>query len=223
MTRAIELDPRLLEPNPWNSNKVPPDNMAKLKRSIQELGFSTAIVVREIRQGKKVAYQILGGKHRAEAAIELGLETVPVVNLGEVDDIRAKKIGLVDNHRYGNDEVMQLAKIFEDIGEDSDLLSLILPVSQADLDAVIGAASIDLDSFDVDLGDDDDDEEVDLGERPKERPLKTHDVLKFRMTVKNADGIRQLIEKTIKREGLTDGDEMTMAGEALAMLLLRGE
>jgi hypothetical protein len=197
--------------------------MAKLKRSIQELGFSTAIVVREVRKGKTVSYQILGGKHRAEAAIELGLETVPVVNLGEVDDIRAKKIGLVDNHRYGNDEVMQLAKIFEEIGEHSDLLSLILPVSQADLDAVIGAANIDLDSFDVKIEVDDDDDETDLEDRPKERPLKTHDTLKFRMTIKDADGVRQLIEKTIKREGLTDGDEMTMAGEALALLLLRDE
>lgn len=222
MTRAIELDPRILEPNPWNSNKVPPDNMAKLKRSIQELGFSTAVVVRELRDGKHVRYQILGGKHRAEAAVELGLETVPVVNLGVIDDIRAKKIGLVDNHRYGNDEVMQLAKIFEEIGEDSDLLSMILPVSQADLDAVIGAADIDLDSFDINL-DDEDEKEPDAGEAPKERPLKTHDILKFRLTMSDADRIRQLIEKKIKSEGLKDGDDLTNAGEALALLLLGDE
>lgn len=221
MTRAVELDPRILEPNPWNSNRVPPDNMEKLKRSITELGFSTAVVVREIKDGKKVRYQILGGKHRVDAAVELGIPLVPVVNLGEIDDVKAKKIGLVDNHRYGNDEVMQLSKIFEEIGDDSNILSMILPVSQADIEAIIGASNIDLDSFDIEI---DEPEEADPDEEraPKERPLKTHEIMKFRMKLSDADRLRQLIEKTIKEESLADGDDMTNAGEALAMLVLGG-
>ncbi|MCR9222950.1 MAG: ParB/RepB/Spo0J family partition protein [Hyphomonas sp.] len=216
--RAIELDPRTLVPNPWNSNKVSEDNMQKLKRSITDLGFATAVVVRETPSGD---YEILGGQHRTEAAIELGLTTVPVVNLGDVDDIRAKKISLVDNHRYGNDDVIQLAKIIEEIGEDSADLETFMPVSTADIDAVLNMVELDLDEIGLDL-DEDDDDTSDDGDRPERAP-KTHDVLKFRLTLRDAEEIRQAVEKTIKREGFTDNDEMTNAGDALAHLLLTVE
>jgi ParB/RepB/Spo0J family partition protein len=213
--RAIELDPRSLVPNPWNSNKVSEDNMQKLKRSITDLGFATAVVVRETPTGD---YEILGGQHRTEAAIELGLATVPVVNLGTIDDVRAKKISLVDNHRYGNDDVIQLAKIIEDIGEDSADLEAFMPVSTADIEAVMNMVDLDLDNFDLEL-DDEDDEFDDEASRP-ERQVKTHDVLKFRVSLRDAEEIRQLIEKTIKREGFDDNDDMTNAGDALSHLLL---
>jgi len=216
--RAIELDPRSLVPNPWNSNKVSEDNMQKLKRSITDLGFATAVVVRETPAGD---YEILGGQHRTEAAIELGLSTVPVVNLGVIDDTRAKKISLVDNHRYGNDDVIQLAKIIEEIGEDSADLEAFMPVSTADIDAVLNMVELDLENFDLDL-DDDDDDLSDESTRP-ERQVKTHDVLKFRVSLRDAEEIRQLIEKTIKREGFDDNDDMTNAGDALSHLLLTEE
>lgn len=213
--RSLELDPRSLQPNPWNSNKVSPENMEKLKRSISDLGFSTAVVVREVAEG----YQILGGAHRTKAAIELGLETIPVVNMGEISDVQARKIGLTDNHRYGTDDAIQLAKIFEEIGADSAEIEKLIPVSQADIDAVLNIVEMDLDDFDVELPEDEDDED---GDEPptRERPERTHDILKFRVTLKDAELIRQVVEKTIKRESLGDQDEMSAAGAALAYLLL---
>lgn len=216
MANVLELDPRTLHPNPFNSNRVSPENMAKLKRSIETLGFASAVVVREV-DGQ---YQILGGKHRVEAAIELGLKTVPVVNLGVISEVHARKVGLVDNHRFGNDEVIALAKIFEEIGEGSEMLSEILPISQADIDAVIGVTEIDLDSFDIEI---DDDDEKPGSEERRERPLKTHEILKFRMTLPDAERVRQAVERTIKREGLKDGDDLTNAGQALALLLSEDE
>lgn len=215
--KTLEVDPRSLVPNPWNSNKVGEDNMQKLKKSIQDLGFASAVVVRENSEGQ---YEILGGQHRTEAAIELGLDTVPVVNLGTIDDVRAKKISLVDNHRYGNDDVIQLAKIIEEIGEGAEDLEAFMPVSTADIDAVLNMVDLDLDNFDLDL-DEDEDEPVDA-DRPERTP-KTHDVLKFRLSLRDAEEVRVLIEKTIKREGFTDNDEMTNAGDALAHLLLTVE
>lgn len=215
--QALELDPRRLRPNPWNSNRVTPENMEKLKRSIEDLGFASAVVVRETEEG----FEILGGQHRTEAAIELGLKKIPVVNVGVIEDKKARKIGLVDNHRYGNDDVMQLAKIIEEIGEDANDLVNLLPVSKADIDAVIGAVDLDLEGFDLAIDDDDDGppEKSDT----KSRTEKTHDVLKFRCTMRDAEAIRQLIEKTIKRQGLAAGDEMTTAGEALALLILKDD
>lgn len=212
--KPLELDPRSLKPNTWNSNRVSPENFEKLKNSIRELGFAGAVVVRTLESGE---YQILGGQHRVLAAIDLGIKTIPVVSVGEIDDVKARKIGLVDNARSGNDEVIQLAKIFEEIGEGSELLTSILPVSQADIDAVLGVADINLDDFDIVI--DEEDEEPDPGAAPRERPVRTHDVIKFRLSLPDAERIRQLIEKTIKREGLKDGDDLTNAGQALAILL----
>lgn len=213
-----EIDPRKLKANKFNSNRVSPENMEKLKNSIKELGFAGAVVVRELSDG---SLEILGGHHRVVAAIELGLKTVPVVNIGFADEAKARKIALVDNHRFGNDDVMRLADIYKEIGEGVDFLTNILPVSQADIEAIIGASNIDLDSFDIEI---DEPEEADPDEEraPKERPLKTHEIMKFRMKLSDADRLRQLIEKTIKEESLVDGDDMTNAGEALAMLVLGG-
>ena len=215
--QSLEIDPKVLVPNPWNSNHVSPDNMDKLKRSIKDLGFASAVVVRELPDG---TLEILGGKHRTEAAIELGLKKVPVVNLGALDDRKAKKIGLVDNHRYGNDDVLALAKIFEEIGEDAATLTNFLPVGQADIEAVIGSVDFDLDAFDMDIPEDEDEE--DDGPAP-ERKAKTHDVLKFRINVADAERIRQLIERTMKDEKLDASDDMTNAGDALAFLLLKDD
>lgn len=211
----VELvDPRLLKPNPWNSNRVSPENMEKLKRSITDLGFATAVVVRAVRGG----LEILGGQHRTEAAVELGLSEIPVVNLGKIDDVKAKKIGLVDNHRYGNDDAAMLAKIIEGIGEDAVDLSYILPVGRADIESIIGLGDIDLDSIGLAPSDDDRDPEP----TTSTRPAKTHEIVKFRLTLGDAEKLRALIERTIRKEKFDDKDEMTAAGDALSFLLLGG-
>jgi hypothetical protein len=207
-------DPRLLKPNPWNSNRVAPENMQKLRSSIRELGFSSAVVVRTLPSGD---LQILGGQHRTEAAIAEDLETIPILNLGKISDDKAMKIGLIDNHRYGNDDTIALAKIYELIGDNVIDLTKILPVSNADIESVLGMINIDLDAIGLTP---DDDEDEDKHDKPKERPAKTHDVLKFRCRLGDAEKIRALIEKTIRRQKFEDQDDMTSAGEALSFLLL---
>jgi hypothetical protein len=206
------IDPKTLEPNPWNSNRVSPENMEKLKRSISELGFASAVVARKVGR----TLQILGGQHRTEAAIALGLDKIPVVNLGVIPDEQAKKIGLVDNHRYGNDDTIALAKILEDLGTDPMDMVSILPVGRADIDAIIGMAGIDLDSIGLEPEETEPHEEV----ASPTRPTKTHEIIKFRLTLGNAEKIRELIKTTTRRHKLEDQDEMTAAGDALALLLL---
>ena len=208
-------DPKTLMPNPFNTNRVGSDNMRKLKQSITDLGFASTVVCRTLADG---SVQILGGHHRVIAAIELGIREVPILNLGTVDDVRAKKISLVDNSRYGTDDVISLAQLYEDLGIDSEQLAAFLPFSETDFDTVKKAIDINLDDLDIDL----DDDQPDVDFEAPDRPQRTHDVLKFRVSLGDAENIRKLIEKTIKREGLDgDGtDDLTAAGSALAFLLL---
>lgn len=209
------LNPKKLRPNPFNPNHVDPKNYAKLRKSIEELGFASAVVVRELDDG---TLQILGGQHRTQVAVEMGLAEIPVINLGNIPDDKAKKIGLVDNSRYGTDDGLQLARIMEELSADN--LAEFLPISDEDLQVMMRAVDIDLDALDVTLEDDEEGPPDPMDDRP-ERPLKTHDMMTFRVANRDAEAIRQLIEKTIKREGLDDGsDEKTLAGSALALLLL---
>lgn len=213
----LMMDPGVLRPNPFNPNKMATENFEKLKNSLRQLGFSAAVVVRELESGD---LEILSGYHRTQAAVEMGIAEIPVLNLGPVSEDVARKICLAQNNRYGNDDVISLAKILEEIG-DAESLPEILPISSADIEAVLNTVDIDLDTFDLDLGDEDEEPET-PGELP-DRPVKTHDVLKFRVSLVDAENIRQIIERTIRRESLADGDEMSNAGSALALLLLGEE
>ena len=106
------LAPERLSPNPWNTNVVSPENQQKLNASIKRFGMFKPIVVREIDG----TLEIIGGQHRWEAAVEMKLPEVPVVNLGRITDKKAKEISLVDNGRYGADDTLQLAELLDDIG-----------------------------------------------------------------------------------------------------------
>jgi ParB-like chromosome segregation protein Spo0J len=211
--RQVQVDPRVLRPNPWNTNRVSPENMVKLKRSITDLGFVSAVVARQL---KDKSLEILGGQHRTEAAIELGLATIPVLDLGFVDDDRAKKIGLIDNARYGTDDTLALARLLEEIGATQEDMASILPFSEADITGIFSSLDIDLDR----LGDED--EEPTEPSAPKDRPLKTHEVMRFRLSLADAERVRKEIERIIGEEGFNDEDEMSNAGRALAFALLSG-
>jgi ParB-like chromosome segregation protein Spo0J len=118
----LKLSPFSLQANSWNSNRVDRENFEKLKKSLQSLSCFKPIIVRELDDG---SYQIVGGFHRNEAAKELGFTTVPVLNLGKIDEDRAKEISLVDNTRYGEDDAEALAKLLDSF--ETDLLEDILP------------------------------------------------------------------------------------------------
>ena len=89
-TRPIEVihvPPAQLKPNPWNTNKLSPEAEGKLDNSLLEFGLYKPIICRELPDG---SLQILGGEHRTRAASRAGHATVPVVNLGQISDVRAK-------------------------------------------------------------------------------------------------------------------------------------
>jgi ParB-like chromosome segregation protein Spo0J len=201
--------PRNLRPNPWNTNVVSPDNEAKIDESIRRHGFIKPIIVRTLADGTT---QILGGAHRRDSAIRLGLTSVPIFNLGEIDDQKAKEIGLIDNARYGADDTLQLAQLLESLGTPDDLAAF-LPYTDSDFASIFSSVTIALD--DLDIPDDD----HTAPSAPKVPAVQTHQVMRFKVPAEDCKDLQQKIEKVMKRQGFSDSDQLTNAGDALVWLL----
>lgn len=212
----MELDPRTIEPSPWNVNVVSHENEEKLRASIERHGMFKPLLIREIGS----IYQCIGGWHRCEQAIELGYETVPVCNLGPIDDAKAKEISLADNARYGVDDTLALSKLLDEL--DVGVLEDVMPWTDADIRAMTASIAVNVDDLDLDdpvLSDDDEEPE----EAPEPKAQKTHQLLKFRVPIADAQRISALVAETMRDEGFTASDDLSNAGDALAFLLLGQE
>lgn len=206
---AIEwVNATVLNPNPWNSNHVSPENEEKLERSMDHLGMFKPILVRTLNDG---TLQIIGGEHRAEIARRKGID-VPIVNLGSITDQRAKEIGLVDNGRYGADDALSLAEILESL--DKEDLSF-LPYSDNELASIFSSTDIDLSDIDLD----DDIEQQDPADPGQQRAPQTHQIIRFKVPIEDAHLVTDLIERIMKDQKLTDSDALTNAGDALIHVL----
>lgn len=206
------VDPRLLKPNPWNSNIVSPENEEKLEQSIDRLGMFKPVVVRTLGDG---TLQILGGEHRAEVASNKGVETIPVINLGVIDDVKAKEISLVDNGRYGTDDTLKLAELMEDLGG-ADILSTFTPFSDAELNAIFSSKSIDFD----DLGIDDTDMPAldDVPTSPSKPTTPDSQIMRFKVAVEDAGDLTDVINYIMKTQNFNASDALTNAGDALVYM-----
>lgn len=208
---TLELSPSSLKPNPWNTNVCSPEEEAKIEASLKRLGMFKPIIVRTLADG---SYQILGGAHRRDAAMRLGFETVPVMNVGAIGDQKAKEIGLVDNARYGNDDTLRLAELLDGLGAPEDLATF-LPYTDADFASIFSSVNIELDDLDIP---DDDAAPTPL---PKEAVVQTHQIMRFKVPVEDVGTITDLIEKTMKAQRFTEDDSLSNAGAALVHLLTK--
>ncbi|MBX5130802.1 ParB N-terminal domain-containing protein [Rhizobium lentis] len=228
--KMMELDPSSLKPNPWNTNIVTPENEAKLEESIKRLGFFRPAVVREIANSSisdlttaksEIAYEILGGEHRAQVAAKLGLKTIPVVNLGPIDDLKAKEIGIADNSRYGMDDQLAFAELIKGMGN-AEQLKDFLPYTEHDFTDLFTTSEIDLDSLGLEENFEKEPEK-DQGEEPVQpKAPKTHTIIRYKVTNRDAEDITALIERTMQDNGFTGSDDLTNAGDALVHLLFAG-
>ena len=203
-----KIDPNKLSANPWNTNQLTPEAKLKLEESIQLLGMFKPVVVRELEDGQ---LQILGGEHRAEIAIELGITEIPIVNLGKITEDNAKRIGLVDNARYGYDDSALLGELLKELGNPTDLASF-LPFNIKEFDRMLAVAEIDLD----DIGFEDDDAPAieTIAKAPK-----THTLIRFRVPIADQPMVETVIKTIIEKQGFVDSDSMVQAGDALVWLI----
>jgi hypothetical protein len=204
-----------LRKNPWNTNRANPDMEAKIRASLARNGMFKPIIVRQV--AGVTGYQIIGGEHRWEQAIELGHAEVPVANLGFIDELQAKEVGVIDNARYGSDDTLSFAELLKELGDANELQEF-LPYGSADLDAIFSASVIDLDDLDLD-------ENFDLLDNNSDpdpiepKVAKTHAVMRFKVPLADAERITALIADTRKTHNFTTEDELTNAGDALVELL----
>lgn len=215
------VDPHELRPNPWNPNNVDPINQTKLENSIRRDGIKRPIVVRQLSNGD---YQIIGGQHRTEAAIELGMKKIPIINRGKISDAEAKKETLLDNYRYGSDNLDRLSALLSDpdIGDAATLLDT-MPIDEEELAEYFShltSETIDLDiEKELDDGskhDDDDEDTVDLSTG---KPLRTHQIIRFRVSVEDQAKLAELLKQVKIDEGYVTSDDLTNDGDALVHLL----
>lgn len=200
-----------LVPNSWNTNHVAPENLEKIKASLERFGMFRPIIVREVA-GQK---EIVGGYHRWLVAQEMGYDEVPVINLGSISEAKAKEIGLVDNGRYGEDDILQLGALLKDLGG-ADAVAVFMPYSDTELDSIFTAQSITLDE----IGDTDDSELglEDMMQATAKAP-QTHQIMRFKIPMEDSDFVTKLIETTMRSQGYTEDDALSNAGNALIHLL----
>lgn len=210
---ALNLEDRpvdTLVANDWNTNEVSPENEAKIEASLDRHSFYRPIIARDLGDGR---LQILGGEHRWQIAKRRGMATVPVINLGQIDDQRAKEISLIDNARYGQDDTLRLAELLGDMGDVDDLIA-VLPMNSADIEGIFSAARVGLDELDLPG---DGDRLPDLALPTASGP--THQILRFKVPAEDADRLTRLVEATMKAQGFTNEDSLANAGNALVHLL----
>lgn len=90
---SMEVDIGRIEPNPFQPRKEwDSDDIASLARSIASQGILQPLVVR--RSGR--AFQLIAGERRLRAAMEAGLDRVPVI-VRDADDQQMLALALVEN------------------------------------------------------------------------------------------------------------------------------
>ena len=223
MSKAQSADPAALLPNPWNTNRMSPAVEQKLDASIRRFGCFKPVVVREIEIEDggtfAIGLEIIGGEHRAQSAVRVGLDSIPIFNLGPISDKEAKEISLADNARYGADDTLALAVLLKELGNENEIQSF-LPYDNDDLTSIFSSQAIDLDELGIDGKFDGKEEQEREPELPIAKVPKTHAIMRFKVPLADSERITELIARIETAHGYTASDQLTNAGDALVHLLL---
>ena len=133
--------PDTLVANPWNPNSMDDFMFRKTVASLDRLDFAAPVVVRE----KGDYYEIIDGEHRVKAAVELGMERIPIWNLGDISDAHAKQLTVVLNETKGTADREKLGGLLRDLlsSESTAELLEVLPYAKADFEALLDVPNFD--------------------------------------------------------------------------------
>lgn len=91
--RVEYLDPRTLNPAPYNPRKITGEARKRLRRSLESFGFVDPIIAR------REDLLVLGGHQRLDVGLnDLELGRVPVILLDGISDARAKALNIALNN-----------------------------------------------------------------------------------------------------------------------------
>lgn len=135
-----ELDPSVIIKNDWNPNSMAKNEYKALKNSIRtfkELKEGKRVIVRQLSNNK---YQIINGEHRYRAMVELGLEKIPVFDLGQISDADSKILTLALGNR-GKENFGEKLKVIQSMLDSYDLenISQVIRESNNQLTDLIGS------------------------------------------------------------------------------------
>lgn len=207
-----KVDPRTLAFSPWNVNVVSPENMKKLRASIERFGVFRPVVARELDDG---TLQIIAGEHTVRTVLDLGWPEMDVYNLGRISEARAKEISVVDNQHYGVEDAFGLGNLLKDFEVDA---GSILPFTETELEQLYQSTKIDFDALEIPEDSAFSDERAEEENRA-DRPTATHQVMRFKVPLADAEKVERAIDRVMKREGFTGSDSLTNAGDALVWLV----
>lgn len=206
------VDPDVLTANDWNPNEVNPINQEKLINSIKSTGMFKPVTVRTLEDG---TLQILGGEHRVQALKTLN-QKVPIWNMGRISESEAKKITMLDNSQYGDQNDNKFIELFESAEWSVEDYTAMLPVEKEDLTNIFDHITVDLSEFDQ-LEDDEEPIDLDIGSDSGSN-ARSHQIIRFKVSLQDAHLVTDKIEQIKKDNGFTEGDELTNAGDALIHL-----
>lgn len=213
MLSIVNISPKSLRKNSWNTNKVSVENEEKLDKSIKEYGVFKPILCRTVNG----ELEIIGGEHRVDAAIRLGLAEVPVVNLGNISDDKAKKIGLLDNGRYGSDDFAELQNLINSLENPEEIMKT-LPYNFEDFEGLFQTEDINLDE--IPSFDDADEEEVEILDKTAIKLPETHATIKFKIPLEFIQDFDKKIKDREEELGLEYDDKLKNMGNAILSYVL---
>jgi len=119
-----------LQPAVYNPRIMPPEEMRKLQRSLQQWGCVEPIVVRQADM------TVIGGHQRLQAAKILGMTTVPVVFV-DVDENQAKALNIALNQIHGDWDLPKLGELLEELRDLPDLDETLTGFDPKELDQLL--------------------------------------------------------------------------------------
>jgi hypothetical protein len=130
-----------IRPNSFNPNKMDDFMFGRTVASIDKLGWATPIVVRDMGD----YFEVIDGEHRWRAARELGMTEVPIWNLGEIPDAKAKQLTIVLNETRGTADREKLGELLRDLLTSETTVDLInvLPYERSDFEALLNVPDFD--------------------------------------------------------------------------------
>jgi ParB/RepB/Spo0J family partition protein len=144
-----------LKPNKWNPKLKPEDDLdvqqqyEEVVKSIKTYGLIDPILVRSARNGKELGYyEIINGYHRFLACKELNMPEIIINDLGEIDDLQAKKLTIVTEEIKIPIDQVKLSHLLKEMmaSEDLDKLAEGLPYSKELIQSKVELLDFDWDS-----------------------------------------------------------------------------
>ena len=132
--QVVDIDCGLLDPNPWNPNRMSARTRAKLLAYLRDQGLVAPLVVRP-HPTAPGRYQILNGEHRWRVwKDDLGRPVIPC-SVVHVDDRAARIITINLNELSGEPVPHLLAGLLEELAREAPPRELagVLPYDEAEL------------------------------------------------------------------------------------------